>query len=79
MGYFPRGAVLETPTWVFTEERTVTGNRSAGRQDVADAIALIRDGRIRPIVSRVFQLQDAVAAHKAFEAREITGRAVLVP
>jgi D-arabinose 1-dehydrogenase-like Zn-dependent alcohol dehydrogenase len=79
MGYFPRGAVMETPTWVFTEERTVTGNRSAGRQDVADAIALIRDGRIRPIVSRVFALKDAVAAHQAFEAREIVGRAVLVP
>ena len=79
MGYFPRGSVLETPTWLFTEERTVTGNRSAGRQDVANAVALIRDGRIQPIVSRVFALKDAVAAHKAFEAGEIVGRAVLVP
>jgi NADPH:quinone reductase-like Zn-dependent oxidoreductase len=79
MGYFPRGAVLETPTWVFTEERTVTGNRSAGREDVANAVALIRDGRIRPMVSRVFALKDAAAAHEAFEAREIVGRAVLVP
>ena len=79
MGYFPRGGVLETPTWVFTEERTVTGNRSAGRQDVADAVALIRDGRIKPIVSRVFALKDAQLAHRAFEAGEILGRAVLVP
>ena len=79
MGYFPRGSVLETPTWVFTEERTVTGNRSAGRQDVADAVALIRDRRITPIVSRVFALKDAVAAHEAFEAGEIVGRAVLIP
>jgi NADPH:quinone reductase-like Zn-dependent oxidoreductase len=79
MGYFPRGAVLETPTWIFTEERTVTGNRSAGREDVANAVALIRDGRMRPMVSRVFALKDAVAAHTAFEAGEIVGRAVLVP
>ena len=79
MGYFPRGGVLETPTWVFTEERTVTGNRSAGRQDVADTVALIRDGRIKPVVSKVFPLKDAVLAHKAFEAGEIVGRAVLVP
>jgi NADPH:quinone reductase-like Zn-dependent oxidoreductase len=79
MGYFPRGAVLETPTWVFTEERTVTGNRSAGRQDVANAVALIRDGLIRPMVSRVYALEEAFAAHKAFEAGEIVGRAVLVP
>jgi NADPH:quinone reductase-like Zn-dependent oxidoreductase len=79
MGYFPRGGVLETPTWVFTEERTVTGNRSAGRQDIADAVALIRDGRIKPVVDRVFALKDAQLAHRAFEAGEIVGRAVLVP
>jgi acryloyl-coenzyme A reductase len=71
--------VLETPTWIFTEERTVTGNRSAGRDDVANAIALIREGRITPMVNRVFALKDAVAAHEAFEAGEIVGRAVLVP
>ena len=78
MGYFPRGGVLETPTWVFTEERTVTGNRSAGRQDVADAVSLIERGHIKPVVGRIFPLEDAVLAHKAFEAGEIVGRAVLV-
>jgi NADPH:quinone reductase-like Zn-dependent oxidoreductase len=79
MGYFPRGSVLRTPTWIFTEERTVTGNRSAGRQDVADTIALIESGRIAPIVSRVFPLKEAALAHEAFEAGEIVGRAVLIP
>jgi NADPH2:quinone reductase len=79
MGYFPRGSVLETPTWVFSEERTVTGNRSAGRRDVEDAIALIAAGRIEPLIARVFPLRDAVGAHKAFEAQEFVGRAVLVP
>lgn len=77
MGYFPRGSVLETPTWVFSDEVEVTGNRSAGRQDVAEAISLIRNGRIRPVVSKVFPLHDAVKAHQAFEAGEIIGRAVL--
>ncbi|MEQ1774537.1 MAG: zinc-binding dehydrogenase [Burkholderiales bacterium] len=79
MGYFPRGSVLETPTWVFTEEIEVTGNRSAGRQDIAQAIALIQTGRIKPVVDKVFPLSSAIDAHRAFEAGEITGRAVLVP
>jgi acryloyl-coenzyme A reductase len=79
MGYFPRGSVLETPTWVFSEERTVTGNRSAGRRDVEDAIALIAAGRIEPLVARAFPLREAIEAHEAFEAREFVGRAVLVP
>jgi len=79
MGYFPRGSILETPTWVFSEERTVTGNRSAGRRDVTTALSLIRDGRIKALVDKTFPLEDAVLAHKAFEAKEITGRAVIVP
>jgi len=79
MGYFPRGSVLEVPTWMFGGERTVTGNRSAGRKDVEDALALIRNGRIKPLIHKVFPLEDAVLAHKAFEAQEIVGRAVLVP
>ena len=78
MGYFPKGGVLEMPTWLFIEEITVTGNRSAGRQDIADTVALIRQGRIKPVISRVFPLKDAVNAHRAFEAGEIVGRAVLV-
>ena len=43
MGYFPKGGVLETPTWLFTEEITVTGNRSAGRQDIADTVSAARE------------------------------------
>lgn len=78
MGYFPRGSVLETPTWPFTEEIEVTGNRSAGRQDIAQTIALIESGRITPAIGRVYRLGEAVQAHKAFEAGELVGRAVLV-
>lgn len=77
MGYFPRGGRFETPTWPFTEEIEVTGNRSAGMQDVAKAVSLIEMGHIRPIVAEVFGLEEAARAHAAFEAREIVGRAVL--
>ena len=79
MGYFPRGSVLVTPTWPFSQEIVVTGNRSAGRQDVAQAVSLIQNGRIKPVVGKVFSLKDAAAAHRAFEEREIFGRAILVP
>ncbi len=79
MGYFPRGSVLEVPTWTFSEERTVTGNRSAGRRDVEDTIALIAAGRIEPLIARAYPLAQAVAAHTAFEAGEFAGRAILNP
>ena len=79
MGYFPRGSVFETPTWVFSAERTVTGNRSAGRRDVEDTIGLIATGRIDPVIDQVLPLRDAVAAHKRFDGRQCIGRDVLVP
>ena len=78
MGYFPRGGVLETATWPFTEEIEVTGNRSAGRQDIVDAMGLVRHGRVRPVIARTFALEDAAAAHRAFEANTFVGRAVLL-
>jgi NADPH2:quinone reductase len=77
MGYFPRGGVLETLTWPFTEEIEVTGNRSAGRLDIAQTIALIESGRIVPAIGKRYRLEEAVEAHRAFEAGEIIGRAVL--
>ena len=48
------------------------------KQDIADTVALIQQGRIKPVISRVFSLKDAVNAHRAFEAGEIVGRALLV-
>jgi D-arabinose 1-dehydrogenase-like Zn-dependent alcohol dehydrogenase len=77
MGYFPRGSVLETLTWPFTEEIEVTGNRSAGRLDIAQTIELIEAGRIVPAIGKTYRLEEAVVAHRAFEAGEIIGRAVL--
>lgn len=79
MGYFPRGSVLELPTWTFSEERTVTGNRSAGRRDIEDSLALIAARHIRPLIARAYPLAEAAAAHTAFDAGEFAGRAVLNP
>ena len=57
---------------------TKPGQVHAGRQDVADSIALIQQGRMKPFVTLVFPLCDAALAHRPFEAGEIVGRAVLV-
>ena len=41
--------------------------------------ALVATRRIEPLIARVFPLRDAVAAHEAFEGRQLVGRAVLAP
>ncbi|MFQ5894573.1 MAG: zinc-binding dehydrogenase [Nitrospinota bacterium] len=45
---------------------------------MAEAVSLIQNGRIRPIVGKVFPLKEAARAHAALEGHEIVGRAVLV-
>ena len=55
----------------------VTASLAPQLPDAVDTLA-DKDGDIRPVVDRVYPLREAVAAHKAFEAGEFAGRAVLV-
>jgi NADPH:quinone reductase-like Zn-dependent oxidoreductase len=49
-------------------------------RDAQDAIVrLYRDGKISPIVSATYPLEDAAIALKALGARETTGKVVLIP
>ncbi|MGW0896560.1 zinc-binding dehydrogenase [Streptomyces goshikiensis] len=43
------------------------------------AFAEAAAGRLRPVIARTFALADAAAAHRAIEAREVPGKALLIP
>ncbi|WP_134662187.1 MULTISPECIES: alcohol dehydrogenase catalytic domain-containing protein [unclassified Amycolatopsis] len=62
------------PAFVFEKEAVITGSGSTLMRTFADAMALVAEGRVRPVVTP-YPLE---AAARAFADR-VTGRAVLVP
>jgi hypothetical protein len=44
------------PLWMLNGERELIGSRYVTRQEIVDALELVRRGHVRPIVSRTFAL-----------------------
>jgi acryloyl-coenzyme A reductase len=61
------------------KELTIHGSAHADRNDLAEVVELVAAGAVTPVPARTWPLAEAAAAHRAVEAREVTGRAVLVP
>jgi NADPH2:quinone reductase len=63
--------------------RPTTGHYLAKRADLEAAaaalFAVIADGTVKVAIGQTFALTDAVAAHRALEARETIGATVLIP
>ena len=59
------------------EEVELIGSRYVQRDELARAIRLFADGRVRMVVDRVTPLEDANDALAALEANEVVGRVVL--
>jgi NADPH:quinone reductase-like Zn-dependent oxidoreductase len=59
------------------KQLTVIGSTMGTREDFLGAYALVRDGRVRVHIDRVFPLAEAAAAHARLEAGEQLGKIVL--
>jgi NADPH:quinone reductase-like Zn-dependent oxidoreductase len=46
--------------------------------ELIDAVNLVNQGKIKPIVTRTFPLEEAETAHQMILANQITGRAALI-
>ena len=57
----------------------ITGSRNYTRQELLDVIYLVQEGRVRPVVSRVFPLEQAEAVLDMLRDGTIVGRAALEP
>ena len=66
------------PFWMLNGEREVIGSRYVTRQDIVDSLELVRRGHVRPIVTRIFALEDAEQAHELLGQGAMIGRAALV-
>lgn len=62
---------------LFRKEATLAGSYMGTRAELAEALKLAEWGRIRPVVARVFPLDQAQEAHLYLESRQHFGKIVL--
>jgi D-arabinose 1-dehydrogenase-like Zn-dependent alcohol dehydrogenase len=62
---------------LYADKIVVTGAHNFTCQELLDVMQLVRGGRLRPIVSRIFPLQQVEQAHALLRDGGIVGRAVL--
>lgn len=62
---------------IFHKQISIIGSNSGTRWELQRMVPYLLDGRLEPIVDRVFPLEDAVAAHRHLEERKALGKVVL--
>ena len=62
---------------VFRKEVSILGSYMGSHEEFVAALALVEMGRVRPIVNRVFKLEEAQEAHRYLESRKHVGKIIL--
>lgn len=62
---------------IWWKQLTVYGSTMGSREDFEAVYELVRSGRARPVVDRVYPLAEAAAAHERLEAAQQLGKIVL--
>ncbi len=64
---------------VFGKQLSLLGSFGAATPDFKIVAQLVIEGKIRPVIDRVFPLAEAAEAHRLLEARQVFGKFILVP
>lgn len=62
---------------IFYRQLEVIGSTMGSKNDLLSALKFIFDGRMRPVVGAVFDLQDTAKAHALMEERGVLGKVVI--
>jgi NADPH:quinone reductase-like Zn-dependent oxidoreductase len=63
----------------FVKGQAILGSFAATRQDLVDVLGLLAKGRLRPVVHKVFPLEEFAAAQALLDDREAIGKVLLSP
>lgn len=78
VGTYDTNAILPLKQDSLRGECIITGTRYCARYELAEAVELVAQGRIRPTVTRICQLEEADAVLRSIERMELAGRACAV-
>ncbi len=65
--------------YIWTFELKILGSNSWAREDLESLLKLIGEGRLKPVIDRVFPLSEAREALRLIEEREVIGKVIIAP
>jgi D-arabinose 1-dehydrogenase-like Zn-dependent alcohol dehydrogenase len=68
-----------SPQAMIANEWEILGSRNVTKHELAEVVALVAAGRVKPIVTGIHPLEEAEALHQKLRKQEIIGRVVLEP
>ncbi|MFH1169217.1 MAG: alcohol dehydrogenase catalytic domain-containing protein [Chloroflexota bacterium] len=71
-------ALSVPPGALVGNEFIITGAKYCTKQELAETIEIVRQGRIKPIITQRFSMADVEKAHKLLDEGKIFGRAVMI-
>ena len=66
------------PTAVMFKGLEIHGSRYVSMAELQDAIRIVHQGKVKPVVTRTFPLEEAETAHRLIQENKIIGRAALL-
>jgi acryloyl-coenzyme A reductase len=68
-----------SPQAMIANEWEILGSRNVSKRELAEVVDLVAAGRIKPVVTGIYPLEEAEAIHQRLRNQEIIGRVVLEP
>jgi alcohol dehydrogenase len=70
---------VEDLRYIWTFELKIMGSNSWEREDLDALLKLIDEGKLDPVIDRVFPLEDSREALRLIEEREVIGKVIVTP
>lgn len=68
-----------SPQAMIANEWEILGSRNVTKRELAEVVNLVAAGKVKPIVTGTYPLENTEALHQKLRKQEIVGRVVLVP
>lgn len=70
---------VEDLRFIWTFELKILGSNSWAREDLTALLGYIAEGRLKPVIDKVFPLEEAQEALRLIEEREVIGKVIIAP